>query len=59
MRQFAASVKAEFLPPLKNAGQRFAAVRGVNLMMRAADRREQATGRDSMVGHAAHLISGR
>jgi glycine/D-amino acid oxidase-like deaminating enzyme len=38
---------------------RFAAVRGVNLMMRAADSRELATGRDSMVGHAAHLISGR
>jgi len=38
---------------------RFAAVRGVNLMMRAADRREQATGRSSMVGEAAHLISGR
>jgi glycine/D-amino acid oxidase-like deaminating enzyme len=38
---------------------RFAAVRGVNLMMRAADRRERETGRDSLVGQAAHLISGR
>jgi glycine/D-amino acid oxidase-like deaminating enzyme len=38
---------------------RFAAVRSVNLMMRAADSRELATGRDSLVGHAAHLISGR
>ncbi len=38
---------------------RFAAVRGVYAMMGAADRRERQTGRDSMVGHAAHLISGR
>jgi glycine/D-amino acid oxidase-like deaminating enzyme len=38
---------------------RFAAVRGVYGMMGAADRRELETGRDSMVGHAAHLISGR
>lgn len=38
---------------------RFAAVRGVYAMIGAADRRELDTGRDSMVGHAAHLISGR
>ena len=38
---------------------RFAGVRGVNAMMRVADRREQLTGRDSLAGRAAHLISGR
>ncbi|MDA8076039.1 MAG: FAD-dependent oxidoreductase [Actinomycetota bacterium] len=38
---------------------RFAAVRGVNAMLRFADRAELASGRTSAVGHLAHLISGR
>jgi len=38
---------------------RFAAVRGVNAMMRLADRAELASGRTSLIGHLAHLISGR
>jgi len=38
---------------------RFAAVRGVNAMMRLADRAELASGRTSVIGHLAHLISGR
>ena len=38
---------------------RFAAVRGVNAMMDAADRREWRTDQTSLVGRVAHLISGR
>ncbi|MHB1850186.1 MAG: hypothetical protein ACYCSX_16155 [Acidimicrobiales bacterium] len=38
---------------------RFAAVRGVNAMLRFADRAEMATGRTSGIGGLAHLISGR
>lgn len=38
---------------------RFTAVRGVNAMLRFADRAELATGRTSAIGHLAHLISGR
>ena len=38
---------------------RFAAVRGVNAMMRIADDREWRTDQTSLVGRAAHLISGR
>jgi glycine/D-amino acid oxidase-like deaminating enzyme len=38
---------------------RYVAVRGVNAMMEAADRREWRTDRTSLVGRAAHLISGR
>ena len=38
---------------------RFTAVRGVNAMMRVADRRELRTNRTSTVGRLAHLISGR
>jgi glycine/D-amino acid oxidase-like deaminating enzyme len=38
---------------------RYAAVRGVNAMMDAADRREWRTDRASVVGRVAHLISGR
>lgn len=38
---------------------RYIAVRGVNAMMAAADRQEWRTGRASLVGRLAHLISGR
>ena len=38
---------------------RYVAVRGVNAMMALADRREWRTDRASLVGRAAHLISGR
>jgi glycine/D-amino acid oxidase-like deaminating enzyme len=38
---------------------RFVAVRGVNAMLRLAERREQATGLTSAIGRLAHLISGR